>query len=751
MHNRLFFNRYLRCAVLLLSLALVGTVLTEPTFAYIVTRTSTLINTFISGFAPEGDIMIRKTVEHPFGDSYIIPENIGFGFRVELGEEYAGKTVNTTQGSQTADSNGNIIVTVKPGESVGIREITAGTSVTVTELSQSPGFAVSGGNDSQTVTVTARQDTTVRFVNTYTPDPVPNVNLEVTGIKNLEGRPWKEGDTFTFRLEHRYLGEDNSQWTELGTASVTYDPTVEDFNCFDLTELVQSVDYSRIGTYSFRVSEIEGVIGGITYDELTGYFDVQVSDVNMDGYLEFSHVTGTSGAEALWDDARDTYCVTMTFSNHYAPTGSAAVSIPIRKTVEDKSGQSHTAGGFTFELYTPEGQLLQTSQPTSASGEPGLRLVYEAAQAGQTFTYIARETGAGTAEGAMTYDATEYTIHVTVTDNLDGTVSAEADVQELCFVNVYDPQDAAVVIGGTKTLEGRDLRAGEFVFQLYQADSGFVTAQDVQPAFTAKNGMDGSFSIGPLIYDQVGTYYYLVCEDASTPIRGIGYDDAVYHVTVTVADDNGVLTAQTSITTPDGQLSELRYHNTYRPIAAFLQLRGEKVLQGAPLAQGQFHFKLFAAGENFEPQGQELQTVTNTVQGSFMFEPLLYEQAGTYRYIVREEIVKRVEGVIYDDTVYAVTVTVTDDGSGALLAQTDIVCIGSGAADEIVFENVYMPQDPTDPTPPDDPTKPDVPDDPEVPKTDHPQPIVPYIIMIVLSMVLLIMLVLWDKYGWRYG
>lgn len=749
MRNRLFFNRYLRCAVLLLSLALVGTVLTEPTFAYIVTRTSTLINTFISGFAPEGDIIIRKTVEHPFGDSYVIPENIGFGFRVELGEEYAGKTVSTTQGSQTADSSGNIIVTVKPGESVGIREIIAGTSVTVTELSQSPGFAVSGGKDTQTVTVTAREDTTVRFVNTYTPAPVPDVNMEVTGVKTLEGRPWQEGDTFTFRLEHRYLGEENSQWTELGTASVTYDPTVEGFNCFDLTELVQSVDYNQIGTYSFRVSEIEGVIGGITYDELTSYFDVQVSDVKMDGYLEFSHVTGTAGAEAFWDDARTTYCVKMTFSNHYAPTGSAAVNIPIRKTVKDLSGQSHTAQGFTFELYTLEGQLLQTSEPTSASGETGLRLVYEAAQAGQTFTYIVKETGSGTVEGAMTYDATEHTVHVTVRDNLDGTISAEADVQELCFVNVYDPQNAAVFFEGTKTLEGRDLREGEFTFQLYPADSGFVTAQDVQPAFTATNSADGSFSFGPLIYDQVGTYYYLVREDASAPIRGIGYDDSVYHLTVTVTDENGVLTAQTNVTTPDGQPSELRYHNTYHPIAALLQLGGQKVLQGAPLAQGQFHFKLFAANESFEPQGQELQTVTNTAEGSFMFEPLIYEQTGTYRYIIREEIVKRVEGVIYDDTVYAVTVTVTDDGSGALLAQTDIIRIGGGTTDEIVFENVYAPQNPTEP--PDDPTEPDDSDDPESPKTDHPQPVAAYIIMITLSVVLLVMLILWDKYGWRYG
>lgn len=746
MKNRLFYSYYLRCVVLLLSLALVGTILTGPTFAYIVTRTSSLINTFISGLAPEGGIIIRKAVDHPFGETYDIPEHITFTFRVELGETYAGKTVITTQGNQIADSNGSIIVTVKPGQSVGIREITAGTFVTVTELAQSPGFTAADGVASQSVIVTARKDTTVLFVNTYTPAPVPDVNLKVTGVKNLEGRPWQEGDTFTFLLEHRCLNEAGSQWTQLGTASVTYDSTTEGFNCFDLTQLVQSVNYGQTGTYSFRVSEMEGVIGGVTYDELVSYFDVQVSDVNMDGYLELSHVIGTAGAEVVWDDAQGAYCVTMTFSNHYAPTGSAAVSIPILKTVEDLSGQSHTAGGFTFELYTPEGELLQTSEPTSASGETGIRLVYEAAQAGQTFTYVVKETGAGTVVDAMHYDATEHTIHVTVTDNLDGTVSAAADVQQLSFVNTYDPQDVEVFFEGTKTLEGRDLREGEFFFQLFSTDSGFAMAQDAQPVVAVANSANGSFRFGPLFYNEVGTYYYVVCEDASAPLKGVSYDDSVYHLTVTVTDERGVLTAQTNVTTPVGQDAQLLYHNTYRPVAALLQLGGKKILQGATLTQGEFHFKLFAADENFVAGEQAIQTVTNTTEGTFSFDPLTYEQTGTYRYIIREEIVKRVEDVIYDNTVYAVTVTVTDDGNGALQTRTDIARIGGDAADEIVFENVYMPQEPTPPTPPDDPSGPE---GPEPPKTDHPYSPVPYIVMVALSLVLLLMLVLWDKFGWR--
>lgn len=746
MRSRLFYGQFVRCVVLLLLLALVSSAMAGPTLAFIVTQTSTLINTFISGLAPEGGIIIHKTVEHPFGERYEIPEHIGFGFRVDLGVEYAGKEVITSKGNQTADSSGSIIVTVKPDESVAIREILAGTLVTVTELAPSPGFAVADGITTKTVVVAPRTDTTVHFVNTYTPTPVSNKNLEVTGIKNLEGRPWQDGDTFTFLLEHRRLDDAAAQWTEVGTASVSYNSDVENFNFFDLTELVHSVTYDRIGTYSFRVSEIEGVIGGVTYDDLVSYFDVQVTDADMDGTLEFAKVTGSAGAEVLWDEVHEAHCVTVTFSNHYAPAGSAAVSIPIRKMVEDRSGQTHTAEGFTFELYTLNGQLLQTSKPTAVAGETSLRMVYEAAQAGQFFSYIVKETGAGTVNGAMHYDAKEYVIHVTVKDNLDGTISAEADLKELSFVNIYDPQDAQLLVQGTKTLEGRALREGEFTFQLYTANSEFATEQDAQPLSTVVNTVEGGFSFEPLTYEQIGTYYYIIREDASAELPGITYDDTAYRLTVTVTDEEGVLTAQTAITNADGQDAELTFRNIYRPVAALLQLGGKKVLQGAQLTSGQFHFTLFAADEGFNAHEQPLQTTTNAADGSFRFEQLVYEQTGTYYYIIREEIVDPIEDMIYDDTIYAVTVTVTDDGNGALLTQTAMARIGGGATDEIVFENVYMPDDPTPPDPP----KPDEPDDPQPPKTDNPQTLAPYFIMIGLSLLLLFMLMSWDKDNRRY-
>ena len=186
MRSRIFYRQVVRCVVVLLLMALLSSTMAGPTLAFIVTQTSTLINTFISGLAPEGGIIIRKTVEHPFGEHYEIPEHIGFGFRVDLGVEYAGKEVITSKGNQMADSSGSIIVNVKPGESVAIREILAGTLVTVTELTPSFGFTVADGITTKTVVVAPRTDTTVHFINTYTPSPVANKNLEVTGIKEKE-------------------------------------------------------------------------------------------------------------------------------------------------------------------------------------------------------------------------------------------------------------------------------------------------------------------------------------------------------------------------------------------------------------------------------------------------------------------------------------------------------------------------------------------------------------------------------------
>ena len=70
----------LLCAVPILTISI------GMTFSYVITGTPTLINLFLNGMNPDGDLVIQKTISHPFAETYPIPENLIFTFEVDLGE-----------------------------------------------------------------------------------------------------------------------------------------------------------------------------------------------------------------------------------------------------------------------------------------------------------------------------------------------------------------------------------------------------------------------------------------------------------------------------------------------------------------------------------------------------------------------------------------------------------------------------------------------------------------------------------------
>lgn len=718
MHKKNLTNLYLKCIALLLSVVLVFLIAAVPTLSFIVTQTTSLINTFISGLTPEGNLVIRKIIEHPFGESYTLPEELQFMFWVELGAEFADQTLETSQGFKKADGNGAFSVQVKPDSTVTVRGIPAGTEVTVREIQISSGFQVKDGVDSQTVTIVAREAVVVSFVNTYTPSAVSAVNLTVDGIKNLEGRDWQDGDAYTFRLDYRFVESQSTPWEELGQQTVTYDSANPDFNRFDFTELVQSMNFDRPGTYAFRVSEVAGSIGGIAYDDAISYFDVLVGDADMDGELEIQDVTGSTNTVITEDETEHIYHVSVSFLNSYAPDGSAEVVIPIVKKLDDLSGQNKLPSGFAFELYDENGVLVKISDVTSAAGETSIKLVYDAESVGQTYTYTLKEMDYGQSNDGMFYDENEYLIQVSIIDNLDGTISAVTDVTEITFINVYDPQDTVAEISGTKHLTGRKMKEGEFTFNLYVADADFTIEQLV---YTAVNDADGNFCFEELSFDRVGTYYYVIQEDASAELGGVIYDDTSYFVTVQVADENGHLTAVWSVTNIYGDDVQISFYNTYHPMGVFLELAGKKILHDMELTEGMFHFSLYETDEYYTIAGKEIHRVSNELDGTFAFPDLFYSNAGNYHYIVVEDDSQPIENITYDDTVYCLSVAVTDDGNGQLVADLTITEQGNGV-DDIVFENTYTPE-PTDPPtePTDPPTEPtDPPTEPTDPPTEPP-------------------------------
>ena len=410
---------------LLLSVTLIAAIVLGGTFALLMAKTPSFVNTFLSGLEPVGDLIISKEVEHPFGASYAVPSDLKFDFTVDLGTDYAGKTLLTSQGELKADGNGKLSVSVAPDEAVCFEEIKTGTSVTVTEKAKD-GFTPKDGAEKSIKIVSG--ENTIHYTNTYKPNPVKKVNLTVGGTKELQGRDWQAGDSFTFQLEYKLAGSDQS-WKKAGTTTVKYETDASgqpkaDFNKFNFNEFVKSISYSSEGVYSFRVSEVAGSISGVTYDKVVSYFDVTVGDKDMDGYLEIQGVKGYQNASSSYNESTGTYHVNVTISNEYAPTGSAEAVIHINKTVTSKSGEDQTSAGYTFELYDEKGSLVKTSDKTSAAGETSIVLTFDAKDAGNTFNYKLKESHAGETRSGMTYDSSVYEITVAVVDDLDGTISA---------------------------------------------------------------------------------------------------------------------------------------------------------------------------------------------------------------------------------------------------------------------------------------------------------------------------------------
>ncbi len=790
LNNRITDISGMKKLTLLLCTVLILTIGIGSTFSYVVTGTPTLLNVFLNGMNPDGDLVIQKNITHPYGDTYSVPEDLAFTFEVDLGEEYAGEAIKTSQGEKTADEKGILVVTVSPGGRTTVYDIENETNVIVTETNIDKGFTPDAA--SYAITVQKHQDNIVNFLNDYLPEKADTKALTVSGVKSLVGREWIEGDSFTFDLSVYREGA----WSSLGTQAVAYEPIgqkiPEDFNQFDFTNLIRSYSFDEAGIYSFRIREKEGTIGGIIYDKAESRFNVLVGDADMDGYLEIQSVTSVSANTTV-----DGMSVNVAFENSYAPAGSTEAEIEIQKVLEDISGQNRSPIGFTFELYDAAGELVTTSEPTDLAGETSIRLVYQPEDAGKVFNYMIKESRAGETIDALTYDDTMYQLQVAVRDNLDGTVSAyiydaqangnvvgssgsaagvsspgttaggggfgvvsDGDASspvsggdasnipsggatvsggdagtmprlsgvkvpkdatgtyQAVFTNKYDPQDAFVTIKGTKILNGRALNVGEFTFLLYQTEALFAVPEGAQAVSRVVNDEDGAFCFAEMSFDRVGDYYYVVAEDATGGLGGVVYDSSRYLVTVKVRDYNGKLGTSVSITNVYGEASDIVFVNSYQPAPVSLPMIGRKILSGAKLIKGAFCFDLAVADESYAAQGEAFQTVFNQGDGTIAFEDLRFAAAGTYRYVVTEQR-GTVEGMIYDDAVYCITVEVLDPGDGQLVIDRVTITTEGQTVTEILFENTYVepstPQEPDEPNDPDTPDQPDKPGEPDEP------------------------------------
>ncbi|MBQ5321019.1 MAG: hypothetical protein J6K88_02990 [Oscillospiraceae bacterium] len=401
---------------LFVSLITLLTSTVNTTFGFIVAKTNSLVNIFTPLQGIVSSLDITKSLEHPFGEGYIIPDDISFDFEVNLGSLYKETTIKTSKGDIKADENGKIIVPVKPKETVGIEGIDEGTLVTVTELQKpSSGFSVKDGQSSKEAEISVSNIARTEFVNIYNPKSLSGSVLSLKGEKILSGRDWQEGDSFSFLLE-RKVGE---AWERVGTKTISYSSENSEFNRFDFDDILKAIEFKEIGTYLFRISEVSGNLENIDYDKTINYFSIRVSDADMDGKLEAEDVTAAQNA--VVNKENDSYNIFVTFNNSFvSPEISETTTealITVNKTIENTGKDLISPKGFEFILEN-KANGNKTSLKTDENGKAVFILPLTLADIGQKFSYTLYEVNDG--KENITYDETVYELDITAELNEDG-------------------------------------------------------------------------------------------------------------------------------------------------------------------------------------------------------------------------------------------------------------------------------------------------------------------------------------------
>ena len=319
----------------------------------------------------------------------------------------------------------------------------------------------------------------------------------------------------------------------------------------------------------------------------------------------------------------------------------AVFNVTAKKVVEGRTDKLPKADEFTFNLFTAEN--LKDPVATAKSKADGT-ITFENLQVkgAGTYHYIIKEdTSTAVAGVAFDTEAKEVTVAATFQS---GVLTATVTSAEPTFTNTYKATPAKETITAKKVLNGKDLEADKYEFELKEGDK--VVA-------TAKNAADGTVTFKEIEYNEAGDHTYTISEKAGSE-AGVTYDTATHEVTVNVTDNGqGQLEAAVAGNNPT-------FTNTYKAAPAKIAIEAKKVLNGKELEIDEFEFEL-------KEGDKVVATAKNAAGGLIRFSEISYSKAGVYNYTITEKVGNKL-GVTYDKTEHPATVEVKDNGSGQLVA-----------------------------------------------------------------------------------
>lgn len=437
-----------------------------------------------------------------------------------------------------------------------------------------------------------------------------------------------------YTLSYR-IYEDEEEWT------LPNNVTVVNGN-FDFTVTVTDDGQGHLTAVTNYPDGSNGKFGFVNQ------YGAEPVPVELKGSKTLDHESGLNP-----DSIADKFTFSLSSSTEEAP-------LPDSKTAKNDADGNITFGQITFKLSDLDG--VEPADDGSRNKD---------------FIYTVKETS-GSAPG-VTNDTGDKTFTLTLKDDGKGHLSVTknpADGPLFTFTNTYTvsklPSSITNQVKVTKKLTGRDLKAGEFHFELLE---------DGEVAARGTNDANGSVTFDKITYTAPGNHTYTVRE-VNNDLGGVTYDDQAYTVYTQIIDQgNGKLKAEhQAVVQMDNEFApiegnEITFNNKYEAKGTTASIGAVKRLTGKDLKDGQFTFQL--KDEN----GKVIDEAKNDKAGAISFKALEFDKAGTYKYTISEVNDKQKE-IKYDTSEKTVTITVKDSGDGYLQAQVE-------SEKQLIFTNTF--------------------------------------------------------------
>ena len=438
-----------------------------------------------------------------------------------------------------------------------------------------------------------------------------------------------------------------------------------------------STTYTKEGEYHYLITETSGKNPSVTYDKRVIEVVVTVTKTSANKLAAKTEYFVKENAEAA-----GTLTTNPTFENLYkAPTATNFVPEVIKHLVDVTSGAEidrvFGKDSFTFKLYEADaaGTIKGGAIDTVSTGEEDKELALKKLAFKQIdisndleygtdkteYFYIIREEAE--ANPSIQDDVREILVKVTVTKTTDNKLAAkvayirgeEQKDTALTVTNRYtEPEPTSFTPEATKKLTGRDLKDGEFIFELLDAEGNVID--------TAANAADGKIRFKTLTFkeDADAKDYVYSIREVKGNLSAVIYDKSVYTIKIHVIKNaqNKLEITDVKYVKDEKDVENITFSNTYSPYvpSVVVDITASKQFEGGILNGKDFTFKL----EPVNKTEGYVRTAYNEKDGSINFGKFIYFREGVYEYIL-SEIVGSDRNIGYDKAQIKVTVTVRQD------------------------------------------------------------------------------------------